>query len=161
MLSERSSTTTPIRSGGTSACSLVCGSRAVAAAARTRATAPPARTSRTRPVRRMTERSPATSCVSTDAAGPTSRRKRPLVPTTVPVRVDGPADANGEAARLVDLGVVLRPRERSSRARELGVVEVEDLGNELERPPTVLGAVRAARILEELERLLERREHDD
>ena len=58
-------------------------------------------------------------------------------------------------------GVVLRPRERPRRARELRVIEVEHLGHELERPSTILGSVRAARVLEELERLLERRQDDD
>src|SRR5262245_50406948 len=186
MLSERSRTTTPIRSGGTSVCSLVCGLRDVAAAARTSARAPPASTRRTSPVRRMTDRNPRTSCVSTAAAGPNVRRRRPLMSTAVPVRVDGAAHAHGEPARLLDLRVVLRPGERACRARELRMVEIEDLGDELERappllravgaPPVVdeladlddelqrapptLRAVAAPRVVEQLERLLERREHD-
>ena len=45
-------------SGGTSACSLVCGSRAGAAAARTRATAPPDEHEAEIPVRRITARKP-------------------------------------------------------------------------------------------------------
>src|SRR5262245_46919304 len=156
MLSERSRTTTPIRSGGTSVCSLVCGLRAVAAAARTSARAPPASTRRTSPVRRMTDRNPRTSCVSTAAAGPNVRWRRDLMSTAVPVRVDGAAHADGEPARLLDLRVVLRPRERASRASELRMVEVEDLRDELERTPPILGAVRTARVLEQFERLLER-----
>jgi len=41
------------------------------------------------------------------------------------------------------------------------VVEVEHLRHELERAPAILGPVRAAGVLEEFERLLERREDDD
>src|SRR6185436_11932404 len=147
-------------SGGTSGCSLVCGSRAVAAAARTSARAPPASTSRMSPVRRMTGRRPRTSCVSTAALGPTVRRIRVLMSTAVPVRVDGAPHADGEPAGLLDLRVVLRPGERARRACQLRVVEVEDLGDELERAATILRPVRTARVLEQLEGLLERREDD-
>ena len=41
------------------------------------------------------------------------------------------------------------------------MIEVEHLGDELERASPVLRSVRATRVLEELERLLERREDDD
>ena len=40
------------------------------------------------------------------------------------------------------------------------MLEVQHLGDELERSSPILGPVRPARVLEQLERLLERREHD-
>ena len=79
--------------------------------------------------------------------------------TAVPVlaQVDGRAHAGREAARLLDDRIVFRPGERARRACELRMSRVQHLRDQFERAPSVLHPVRATRVLEELERLLERR----
>src|SRR5687767_13961191 len=133
MLSERSRTTTPTVSCGMRARSVVCGSRADAAAASTTASAPHARLARTILVRLTTLRNAATSCVSTPFARRRRASNRSLMDTAVPVlaQVDGRPHAGREAARLLDDRIVLGPRQRAGGTCELRVLDVEDLGDEL------------------------------
>ena len=112
-------------------------------------------------MRRTTFLNAPTSWLSTPARRRgRSRRRRRYVGTAVSVEIDDGSNAACEPARVLDERCILGPRQCACRARELGVVVDEHLGDELEGAAPLLGSVRAIRVLEEHQSLLERRERD-
>ena len=116
-----------------------------------------------------TSGSPTTSCVSTPDSRAGRCRRGARLRAHDRSRSSSTASARRHARTRVARPlvcsmrrIVLRPRKRRAHARaSSGWSRSEHLGDELERASPILGSVRAARVLEELERLLERREHDD
>src|SRR6187397_1040682 len=158
MLSETSTTITPVEPLGTIVWRCVSSERAEATVARSAATAAAASTSRTSLVRRTTPRSSATSCVSIA----TLRRRRIVLPLLLGVRLclalEVLTSACGETDRLAGCGLARAPRQGTRRSRERSVVVVEVLRDELERAAALGRTVHRAGLLEQRERTFERRQ---
>src|SRR6266508_5607320 len=157
MLSERSRTTIPVERVGSTLCTRTSPLRAEAAAAATHAIAAIASTARTRRVAREFRRNAAASYVST-AGRLRIDGLRLGLEIGHAVREEHRPCLRREPARRLDQRRPLGPREPPRGAGELRVLPLERVGDELERAPPVGGAVLGRRLLEEGERLNERRQ---
>src|SRR6185503_17518966 len=151
MLSERSTTAMP-DAVGSPFVRPASRPRAEAAAPTSRANAATTSTTRTRRARSFARRIVPTSWLST--AEPLDSRRIGLLPPS-----EHCARLPREPARLLDPGHRPRPGEGACDPAE-GTVTVDDepIGDELERATLVAGAVDPGRILEQRERVLERRD---
>src|SRR3990170_6081945 len=167
MESERSTTTTPVDPSGSKPRSRVSSPRAEAAAATSSPRATATSATRSTRARRAAPRSAPTSWLSTTPALILDLRHTPVPLLHVglsglELQLEDRANTRREIGRLFDLGRTLGPRQHARPAGEVLVPPLlQRLGDELEGSPALFRSVFARGVLEQRERLLERREHGE